>query len=286
MRRKGFLRDKSAGFCENRGEVSAMANVGKQIKKLRMARSMTQDDLAERLFVSRQTVSNYETGKSNPDIDMLLHIAQVFETDVNCLIYGPPVPSDRKREKRRAMILTAVTAALAVAMAVLLPWAKEYLRETFIALPSYWLYYIGWPLLMFLTGWTVLELAGSFLGAKGPKWRRSKWVRWGLIGLLLIYGAMAVPFRRTAQTSTRQPETLFISLSATLHSLLAASTRSSTISVRPLAKVSRFRSGPFGAVCRYSAPGASAAASTSRPVFAAFGAGPTPTPDCSGPALP
>lgn len=171
-----------------------MANVGKQIKKLRMARSMTQDDLAERLFVSRQTVSNYETGKSNPDIDMLLHIAQVFETDVNCLIYGPPVPSDRKREKHRAMILTAVTAALAVAMAVLLPWAKEYLRETFIALPSYWLYYIGWPLLMFLTGWTVLELAGSFLGAKGPKWRRSKWVRWGLIGLLLIYGAMAVPF--------------------------------------------------------------------------------------------
>ena len=64
MRRKGFLRDKSAGFCENRGEVSAMANVGKQIKKLRMARSMTQDDLAERLFVSRQTVSNYETGVS------------------------------------------------------------------------------------------------------------------------------------------------------------------------------------------------------------------------------
>lgn len=171
-----------------------MANVGKQIKKLRMVRSMTQDDLAEQLFVSRQTVSNYETGKSNPDIDMLLHIAQVFETDVNSLIYGPPVPSDRKREKRRAMILTAMTAALAGAMAFLIPWAKEYLRETFIAMPSYWLYYIGWPLLMLLIGWTALELAGSFLGAKGPKWRRSKWVRWGLIGLLLIYGAMAVPF--------------------------------------------------------------------------------------------
>ena len=59
------MRDKYTGFCHNRGEVIAMANVGKQIRKLRTARSMTQDDLAEQLFVSRQTVSNYETGASH-----------------------------------------------------------------------------------------------------------------------------------------------------------------------------------------------------------------------------
>ena len=46
-----------------------MADVGKNIRKFRTKRHMTQDDLAERLFVSRQTVSNYETGKSNPDLD-------------------------------------------------------------------------------------------------------------------------------------------------------------------------------------------------------------------------
>lgn len=41
-----------------------MANVGKNIRRLRTQKHMTQDELAEKLFVSRQTVSNYETGDS------------------------------------------------------------------------------------------------------------------------------------------------------------------------------------------------------------------------------
>lgn len=41
-----------------------MANVGKNIRRLRTQKHMTQDELAEKLFVSRQTVSNYETGVS------------------------------------------------------------------------------------------------------------------------------------------------------------------------------------------------------------------------------
>jgi len=38
-----------------------MRDIGKNIKLLREERNMTQDELAERLFVTRQTVSNYET---------------------------------------------------------------------------------------------------------------------------------------------------------------------------------------------------------------------------------
>ena len=41
-----------------------MANVGKNIRWLRNEKRMTQDELAEKLFVSRQTISNYETGDS------------------------------------------------------------------------------------------------------------------------------------------------------------------------------------------------------------------------------
>lgn len=47
---------------------------------------------------------------------------------------------------------------------------------------------------MFLIGWTALELAECFLGAKRPRGKYLKWGRWALIGLLLLYGAMAVPF--------------------------------------------------------------------------------------------
>lgn len=39
-----------------------MRDIGKNIKELRCARGLTQEELAERLHVTRQTVSNYETG--------------------------------------------------------------------------------------------------------------------------------------------------------------------------------------------------------------------------------
>ena len=60
-----------------------MRNISKNIKDLRIRSGLTQDGLAEKLFVTRQTVSNYETGKSRPDIDMLMQIAEVLGTDIN-----------------------------------------------------------------------------------------------------------------------------------------------------------------------------------------------------------
>ena len=45
-----------------------MAEVGKNIKKIRKEKNLTQDDLAERLYCTRQTISNYENGKSEPNM--------------------------------------------------------------------------------------------------------------------------------------------------------------------------------------------------------------------------
>ena len=55
-----------------------MRDIGKNIRDLRIRENMTQDELAEKLHVTRQTVSNYETGRSRPDVDMLTHIAQAL----------------------------------------------------------------------------------------------------------------------------------------------------------------------------------------------------------------
>ena len=41
-----------------------MRDIGKNIRSLRMQKGMTQEQFAEKLFVTRQTVSNYETGVS------------------------------------------------------------------------------------------------------------------------------------------------------------------------------------------------------------------------------
>ena len=55
-----------------------MRDISKNIKQLRIKKKMTQDELSEVLFVTRQTVSNYETGKSRPDIDMLIKISEAL----------------------------------------------------------------------------------------------------------------------------------------------------------------------------------------------------------------
>ena len=48
--------------------------LGKRIKEYRNTAQMTQEDLAEKMFVSRQTISNWENDKSYPDIHSLLSV--------------------------------------------------------------------------------------------------------------------------------------------------------------------------------------------------------------------
>lgn len=85
-----------------------MNMVGKNIRKLRTEKGLTQEQLAQQLHVTRQAVSNYETGKSNPDITLLIRIAEIFEVDVNTLIYGisqKPDKIDRKAWLQRGILL-------------------------------------------------------------------------------------------------------------------------------------------------------------------------------------
>ena len=62
--------------------------LGKQIKKYRKELSLSQDALAEKIFVSRQTISNWENDKSYPDINSLLLLSEVFNTSIDNLIKG------------------------------------------------------------------------------------------------------------------------------------------------------------------------------------------------------
>ena len=56
------------------------------IKKLRQQKGMTQEVLAEKLHVVRQTVSKWEKGLSVPDAEMLSKMAEVFEVSVSELL--------------------------------------------------------------------------------------------------------------------------------------------------------------------------------------------------------
>ncbi len=56
-----------------------MANVGKNISKLRRLKGLTQDELAEKLFVTRQTVSGWENGRTQPGLDILGELSDVLD---------------------------------------------------------------------------------------------------------------------------------------------------------------------------------------------------------------
>ena len=59
-----------------------------QMKKYRAEAGLSQDALAEKIFVSRQTISNWETGKNYPDINSLLRMSEVFGISVDSLLKG------------------------------------------------------------------------------------------------------------------------------------------------------------------------------------------------------
>lgn len=60
--------------------------LGKRIIELRRKKKMTQEDLAELFDVSRQTISNWENGKSYPDITLLLKISKEFNISLDELM--------------------------------------------------------------------------------------------------------------------------------------------------------------------------------------------------------
>ena len=63
--------------------------LNENIKALRKTKGLTQDELAIRLNVVRQTVSKWEKGLSVPDAEMLQRIAEVFEVNVSQLLGSP-----------------------------------------------------------------------------------------------------------------------------------------------------------------------------------------------------
>ncbi len=61
-------------------------NIGTRIKKYREKQNISQDELALKVFVSRQTISNWETNKSYPDIKSLTMLSNIFHVSLDDFI--------------------------------------------------------------------------------------------------------------------------------------------------------------------------------------------------------
>ena len=74
--------------------------VGERLRALRKAKGLTQEQLAERFFVSSRTVSRWETGSHLPDVATLLELADFYEADIRELLCLEPLsaPEDGPRD--------------------------------------------------------------------------------------------------------------------------------------------------------------------------------------------
>lgn len=60
--------------------------IGKKINQLRKLSGMTQEQLAEKLNVSRQTVSKWESGGTSPDLDSVIKVSRIFHVSLDDLL--------------------------------------------------------------------------------------------------------------------------------------------------------------------------------------------------------
>lgn len=85
-----------------------MTKVSKNIKKIRTAKNLTQDDIAKNLFVTRQTVSSWESGRTQPDIETLCKLSEIFGVPVEDLIYGEKrftTAEEKAQSSKRTLII-------------------------------------------------------------------------------------------------------------------------------------------------------------------------------------
>ena len=93
--------------------------VGNRIREERERLGLPQEELARQIFVSRQTVSNWETGKTYPDVQSLLLLSNLFKVSVDSLVKGDVEAMQEKMENYE-LDRFKVKASMGLALALIL----------------------------------------------------------------------------------------------------------------------------------------------------------------------
>lgn len=115
--------------------------IGKKLKDARMKSGFTQETVAEKLHVSRQTISNWENEKSYPDIISVIALSDFYSISLDDLLKGDREMMEHLEECTNvvkstqkligAIILNAVTVILLIALSMFLPDKSYYLLVVF-----------------------------------------------------------------------------------------------------------------------------------------------------------
>ena len=79
--------------------------IGEILKEKRKEYQLTQEQVSEKIFVSRKTISNWETGKTTPDIESLIRLANLFDLSLdNLLLEGSDIVEKIKKQQKFSVL--------------------------------------------------------------------------------------------------------------------------------------------------------------------------------------
>ena len=61
-------------------------SIGENLRQLRLEKGLTQAQVAEKVGLTRQALSSYESGRTRPDVQMLLVLCEIYETDLDGIL--------------------------------------------------------------------------------------------------------------------------------------------------------------------------------------------------------
>ena len=82
--------------------------IGKFIAERRKQKNLTQKQLADKLNITDRAVSKWETGRSLPDVAILLELCNILEITVNDLLSGEEIRMDNYKEKTEQLMLDMI----------------------------------------------------------------------------------------------------------------------------------------------------------------------------------
>ena len=121
--------------------MTGIMEIGKKLKNARIEAGLTQEKAAEKIDVSRQTISNWENEKSYPDIISVIALSDLYSVSLDELLKGDQKMAEHLEESTNvvksnkkltgAILLNIILMILLIALNMLLPEGTYYLVIVF-----------------------------------------------------------------------------------------------------------------------------------------------------------
>lgn len=155
--------------------MGAAAHVAERVREHRAALGLSQEELARACHVSRQTISNWETARTLPDIQSLTTIARLAGTTVDALIGNdaPAVLDEARTARRDLLVVSTAWKALmvvAICLSIFRYFAEQMLEVSGLAgfvyqlLGNAYLYLGGAEVALMLVDWRLCKRNGLKTG--------------------------------------------------------------------------------------------------------------------------